>query len=70
MAAHIEERMLLKKRRKGGPAPKRKSGIGIWTLGVVGAIGAIGPPWLGGLGPPQKHKTKTKRGLTTGNGNS
>ncbi len=66
---HIEERALVKKRRKEGPAPKRKSGI--WTPGRRFPIGAEGPKGprmaagLGASGPKKRHKTKTKGGLTT-----
>lgn len=58
----------MKKRRKEGPAPKRKRMPG--RRFPVGAEGQ-GPPCVwGALGPraPKKHKTKTKGGLTTGNG--
>ena len=35
----------------------------------IGSEAPRAPAWLRGLGPPQKrHKTKTKGGLTTGNG--
>ncbi len=60
----------MEKRRKEGRAPKKRKR----TPGRRLTIGSEAPrpsAWIGGLGasgPKKRHKTKTKGGLTTGNG--